>query len=703
MTNSGGFSTYSEEFLEESRKFQALEKRLISEATILEGAVYHHFNPDGSFAGISQGEPLPSTAAERAAAREKIRQSETQPVTKTVSPPPDKLNARQVAVFSDLIQTSPPNEIWQNHIEAAKTQFPEQLGNVKVVDGDKLDFAQFNNYQFKKEQYEKDAEKSSAINKDEKSNGKKSNGKKEVPVASLTTGMTILTASTSLKSFAVTTENSLTNFLSAATKMEGGLFDLAGEIKSTAALIAGGAQSFVGQMNNALSGAIISGVKGGLSVIATTIFSSVPQYNVAVKIVKRAQEALLGPVSGVFKGMNCLVSKVVGSLTGALEDMLTGFVKNALNAPACAIQQFLGAVLNKVNSLVDGIVTPLTAGISKVLGPLFKVKDILGAGINLANKIGDFFNCGSDSEESDKQKGTNVKVIDAPVGKPAKSVEEQQSIMDGATAAANNAAKGIEKFGKNLTSGTEEKLTEFEKEYGQWTIFGSKVSDAADQNIGTDCYTGNVFKCGAPTGKIFGGDGEGGAGKILLGKFFDRLDPDDIYGDIQRTASIIGFEITDPGSGYTQEPLIDFSDNCDQDYGAFGRVIIDKNVNSPTYGQITNVIIISEGENYPVDLPGEVGNVFIKEIIVEDGGAGYENAFIDDDCMNLQVVDGKIVGVEITCQKPYLTLPNINIINEGIGAILRPIMSSTPTKTNTDQTVLQSVDCVGAYPKPGEN
>ena len=76
---------------------------------------------------------------------------------------------------------------------------------------------------------------------------------------------------------------------------------------------------------------------------------------------------MLGLVSGVFKGMNCLVSKVVGSLTGALEDMLTGFVKNALNAPACAIQQFLGAVLNKVNSLIDGIVTPLTAGISKVL------------------------------------------------------------------------------------------------------------------------------------------------------------------------------------------------------------------------------------------------------------------------------------------------------------------------------------------------
>ena len=611
------------------------------------------------------------------ATRKIILGSETQPVEREVTPPPDKLNAQQVAALTDLIQTNPSNQKWQNAIGRTKKQFPEQLGNIKALDGDKLNFAQFDTFSNKTDLYQK------IVNP-------------ELKPASATTGQTILTASKELKSFAVTTENSLTNFLSAATKLDNALFDLPGQIKSTAALIAGGAQGMVNQIGSALSDALESGIKGGLSVIATTIFSSVPQYNVALNIVKRAQTALIAPVSGVFKGMNCLASKVMSSLGGALEDMLTAFVKNALNAPACAIQQFIGSVLTKVNSMIDKIVTPLTGGISKVLGPLFKVRDILGAGINLANKIGDFLNCGV--PETNGNSGSYKYEIDKPSLKKPKSEEEQQSIMDGATAAANAAAKRIEKFG----SGVGEKLTDFEKEYGQWTIFGSKVSDASDQNIGTDCYTGNVFKCGAPTGEIFGGDGEGGAGKVLLGKFFNRLDPDDLYGEIQRTASIIGFEITDPGSGYTQEPLIDFSDNCDQGYGAFGKVIIDKNVNSPTYGQITNVVILSEGENYPVDLPGEVGNVFIKEIIVEDGGAGYENAFIDDDCMTLQVVDGKVTGVEITCQKPYDSIPDINIVNEGIGAILRPIMSSTPTKTNTDQTVLQSVDCVGAYPKPGE-
>ena len=37
MTNSDGFSTYTDEFLEENRKFEGLEKRLVSEATVLEG------------------------------------------------------------------------------------------------------------------------------------------------------------------------------------------------------------------------------------------------------------------------------------------------------------------------------------------------------------------------------------------------------------------------------------------------------------------------------------------------------------------------------------------------------------------------------------------------------------------------------------------------------------------------------------------
>jgi len=605
------------------------------------------------------------------------KENEVLPISVIAAAPQEVLDEFRKETFTELIQTNP--EGWSGEIFDIKKNHPE-LSTVQAFSQETID-------SFDSDTYQTFVGKNNYF--------EKTKGPSLGPL-SATTGVVVNTADKSLKSFAVTAETSLTNFLSTATKLDNALFDLPGEIKSTAALIAGGAQSFVGQIGNSLSDALIGGVKTGLSTIATTIFSSIPQYNIALRVVKKAQGALLGPVSKVFKGMNCLASKVSGALQGALEDMLTAFVKNALNAPACAIQQFIGSVLTKVNSLIDGIVSPLTAGIGKVLGPLFKVRDILGAGINLADKIGDFFNC-SPEKVVKKQNSTNTWKVDGS-GQKSKSTSEKQNILDKATAGANAAAKRIEKFGSG--SLVKEKLTKFEEEYGQWTIFGSKVSDASDQNIGTDCYTGNVFKCGAPTAEIFGGDGIGGAGKVLFGNFINKLDPDDLYGEIKRTASIIGFEVTDPGSGYTEEPDIAFNDNCNQGYGAFGKVIIDRNVNSPTYGQITNVIITSEGENYPIDLPGEVGNVFLKEIIVEDGGTGYEDAFIEDDCMNLQTVDGKITGVEITCQKPYNSIPNIIIVNEGIGAVLRPIMSSTPTKL--DQPVLQSVDCVGAYPKPGE-
>ena len=609
--------------------------------------------------------------------------NETQPVEKEVTPPPDKLNAQQVEAFTKLIETNPVDPKWQKAIKDVKFNYSEQLGVVSPSITDRLNLNEFEDYSTQDNYFQKATDI-------------------KVDPLSITTGTTVLTASKQMKSFAVTTEASLTNFLSAATKIDSALFDLPGEIKSTASLIAAGAQTFVGQMGNALTDALVSGIQGGLAVIATKIFSAIPGFKRALRVVTRAQTALVNPVAGVFKGMNCLVSKVVDSLQGVVEDMLTAFVKNALNAPACAIQQFIGAVLTKVNSMIDNIVTPLTGGISKVLGPVFKVKDILSSGINLADKIGDFFTCGVKSEESDKDSGSNVFKIDKKSSKKPKKEKEQQNILDKATKAANTASEGISNFGKNIKSGTEEKITNFEKEYGQWTIFGSKVSEAAEQNIGSDCYTGNVFKCGAPTAEIFGGDGVGASGKVILGKFIDKLDPDDLYGEIKRTASIIGVEITNPGDGYTEAPLIDFSDNCNQGYGAYGEVIIEKNVNSPKYGQVTNVIITSEGEDYPVDLPAEVGDIFIKEIIVEDGGEGYENAFIDDKCMNLKTVDGKIVGVEITCQNPYRSIPIIDIINPGIGAVLRPIMSSTPQDLNQNPTIINSVDCVGDFPKSGE-
>ena len=151
-----------------------------------------------------------------------------------------------------------------------------------------------------------------------------------------------------------------------------------------------------------------------------------------------------------------------------------------------------------------------------------------------------------------------------------------------------------------MTDGVSDKIGEFEEAYGQWSIFGTQVGTPSGLE---PCNTTNIFNCGPPKVEFFGGDGSGGAGEVILGKFIDKLDVDDIFGSFSRTASIAGVRVTKPGSGYTTAPLVAFTDSCGQGYGAFGRAIIDQNQNSPTFGQIKDVVIISAVSYTHLTLP----------------------------------------------------------------------------------------------------
>ena len=299
-----------------------------------------------------------------------------------------------------------------------------------------------------------------------------------------------------------------------------------------------------------------------------------------------------------------------------------------------------------------------------------------------------------------------------------------------------------------------------------------------------DCNSGNVFKCGKPKVSIFGGDGEGAVGDVILGNFIEELDKTiskteykqvtgtktfvrigdyyvkkfkgqggrtqsryhvlqesgkiknlgktgrpsggrkftkseidataaliksgkydpasrvdqvdyvktqiggSIIEDIKQTGGIIGVDITYPGEGYTQEPIVRFEDNCKQGYGAYGRAVIDKDPNSPTYGQLTKVLIISEGENYPVEAPEDV---FVDEIVVEDGGSGYT---MDDTIEDFEICgldeNGTITKV-CTNDKAYQTLPPAIVQSPtGSGAILTPVMTRKPRQMG----VVTVIDCI---------
>ena len=197
---------------------------------------------------------------------------------------------------------------------------------------------------------------------------------------------------------------------------------------------------------------------------------------------------------------------------------------------------------------------------------------------------------------------------------------------------------------------------------------------------------------------FFGGDGFGAAGDVLLGNIIDNVDTEDALGDIIKVGSVIGVNITNPGQGYTDPPIVTFQDSCNHGYGAYGRAVIDQIPTSPTFGQITSVVVTSEGENYPVESDEEV--FYIVDVIVEDPGDDYDsddtievtdNIEVSDN-FKLTITDGKVIDVEVLNDIKvigYNGLPTLNIISlTGAGAILRPIMSVVPPSKNSFQLLI---------------
>jgi hypothetical protein len=231
-----------------------------------------------------------------------------------------------------------------------------------------------------------------------------------------------------------------------------------------------------------------------------------------------------------------------------------------------------------------------------------------------------------------------------------------------------------------------------------------KDGNALISDVELDCNTGNVFKCGLPKVSIFGGNGEGAVGDVILGNFIQEFDTavaetefvvdgerqqvGPILDDVKSTASIIGVDIKYPGEGYTKEPIVRFEDNCKQGYGAYGKAIIDKDPNSPSFGQLIDVLIVSQGENYPADAPEDV---YVKRIVVEDGGSGYK---MDDKVGDFEICglgeNGQITKV-CTNDRAYRSIPSTTVQSEtGSGAILTPIMTRRPRPME----VVTVIDCI---------
>ena len=601
------------------------------------------------------------------------KENETTEVVIEKTSKPSVLSADQVEFFTGLIKDNSP--YLQDQILQVKTDFPETFSDVSAFSD--VEISNFTD--------------SFSDDFQERLSNYQSIAIPDVTSISSTTGFTVIAADPNSARFLERTDTAMKNFFKIASKTDNFNLDLSTELQKLTKMVGNFSKTFIGKISDSLQQGLVSFIDSSMMNQAQLIFTQyqlarLPR-SLALKAVKKFQSALIGPTNKLFDGLGCLTSKVVGAMSGVISDMLTSMTKNMLNAPTCATQQFVGALTNKIADTMSSKISPLLAPIQSILSPIgakFPIKDKIMGGIDFMSKVGGLFKC----ELPEKQTSSFKYTIDGLLKKDL-GAGEHNSLMSGAM----NAAATTNSFLDKVQGG----LSKFEQAYGKWSIFGSKVdSGGAHESAftGGNCYTGNQFACGPADIDFFGGNGGSGAkGNVILGNFITKFDKDDIYGSLKKTASIIGVEITDPGSGYSSPPLVSFGDRCDQGYGAYGKANIDKNPASPTYGQVTSVTMTSIGENYPVDaskttVDGKFPEVYIDDIIIEDPGANYrEGDTISDDIR--PVVDsnpespnyGRIVAIEIVNQIPYNKFPNMNITSEtGFGAIIRPIMSTIKTQ-----------------------
>ena len=489
-------------------------------------------------------------------------------------------------------------------------------------------------------------------------NAQKTEGEPKEIAASKATGQTVTHADACEDNFV----NEITNILDNLIKITSEATNFLGDVQSAIKKIQVLANGFVGNLFDSLYKKLIPLMQSGLKALYDSTFATVLASTANPFIAHLAgvasQEGMVAPVGALQKAMACVSAKIINGLGDTIKGLVESTLLEVVNFGVCAAEQFVGSLLNDIIDQISSGLESALGAVSSILGPAFKILDFLTGAADILKSIKGFFTC--------EQTKSCASVKEWTIGYGPKNREEANKALDNALEEANLAR-----------------------------LLPKVPGEENSPYTNPDC--GEPSSCGGPTVTFFGGNGVGGAGEAILGGIVNNTSGlSDITSSVTRTGSIIGVEITDPGSGYSYAPpMVTFEDSCGLGYGAVGRAIVDYDSNSPTYGQITGVYIVSEGENYPVedDAVNAVSDTFII-----NSGNGYTpgDTAIDENGTeySLTIDNGKIIKATPINSDITDYLPRITVNSEtGTGALIRPLIGQyNPQKAQKE--VVSVIDCV---------
>ena len=399
----------------------------------------------------------------------------------------------------------------------------------------------------------------------------------------------------------------------------------------------------------------------------------------AKKAAQAAQVAMVGPVMSLQNVMPCAVKNITDKLTGDVANLLAEFTNNVDNFTDCIGDQFIGALFN---DMIKGINTELADAIGGVANifPSGDIEGLLrGKAEGLLGIASIFDDC--DIPTADLGSKTNKWILGAGPGNL--NLEN----IAGKVLAIANAAQELKEAAAS-PGGVLGNL-------GFFDFMRPDVSTPGFSSTLSDCYTGPPLNCSGIKVNLFGGGGQGAQVNPILGAIVS-----DTFA--VQTASLIGMKVTNAGSGYQSPPFVEIEDTCRKGYGAVARSVIDYDPSSPTYQQVTDVYVVSSGENFPVIETDDEGVYAVDHVVVVKPGENYKpedkvvdnkgneyEKFLDEQGRILNVIppDPTMNDVET-----FDTLPEIEVISStGTGALLKAQLAPRPSYQGQ---VRQVIDCV---------
>ena len=475
--------------------------------------------------------------------------------------------------------------------------------------------------------------------------------------------------------------------------------------------IQSGATGLIHNMTGALSEAMGGAMNKGLDVLYKTVYATVLAATGSSKAADvagiAAQSTFISPVKAISDALPCIANSVIGGIGGMIQGLLTNIADNVSNFVQCVADQGVGAIMNTIIGGVTKALQPLLGGVGKILGG-FNPFSFLTSAVDAFQNVVSALDC--NEPPADYALASNEWVIG--VGSKEGAGTPVSQILETANKAREAASRGSN---SSIIDAVQD-IAGLTGSLGVFDFANPSVSTPGFESVLGNCYAGppELGGCGGTKIKIFGGKGIGGVANAIIGL---------ANADRGVTGSLLGVDLVNGGGGYTTPPFVEIVDECKSGYGGIARAVIDYNPNSPTYQQITDIILVSGGEGYTPSVDNPINDITINTenpATVVTPGVGYvpdtgsgtpgvpgSTPGVDDGGDTVIDNIGNVYDIEVDenggitglIPRGELKFPQITgevefEINSqtGFGAILKPRFKRRPIQPQGE--VKQVIDCI---------